>query len=820
MLTLLIPGPKSPIKDIDVYLRPLIEELKTINDFPARSSLSGWSGQGYKACPACNKDSPSVCVLSKTAYVGRRRFLKKPHKWRSSREFNGQTDNRDHPKEFGQDEILGIPYERSPATIPRRQVAEESHPQRQVVEESSVLSLGKALNVVVLWWSRKTGNTWFFTSWKNNTDPGFGDYSLKMDIEGKMFCGTPKMKGVSIMYFEFVIDPDEIFYSFEMLNKSVYSRVIINPSGIYRRYIWVETTKSWNLFWIFPSDRCDDYGERGHFGVCDANSAPKCKCMTGFRPKDQQEWELQDGTGGCERTSDLDCRSDAFLLVNNMRFPYGSKAFIDEKMNLSGGQDLYVKVAFYDIGNSKHGSGNGNHVGMIIAFSIGGGFYVLIILLVPIYVKRRTIESLKISKTYVQGKFDILESNTLAYCFKDLLRKGEVVAIKSLSTVSDQGIEEIKNEVSSSGLSPLRAVLIIATYVASLYLGRQFISNQNTIVRKNGGGEIALRIERTRLEVTSSSMKYVIIKPSLLNPETNNLKASSNQDGIQELDTNDASKQGRRIDAIDADKDITLVSVQDDVEMFDVNDLGSDEVFVAKQNENVIEEVVDAAQDSTTATTATITTKKITLTQALEALKTSKPNATLFQELLEKRIKFFAAKRAEEKRNKPPTQAQHKKITCTYLKNIEGCKLKDLKLKEFDSIKETFDRAFRRVNTFEDFKIELVQGKEKEHEKSCTAATTATITTKKITLTQALEALKTSKPNVKGIVLQEPSESITTIPKQQSHDKGKGIMIEEPVKPKKKDQIRLDEEAAKRLQTEFDLEEILAREKAQQEQKA
>nr|GEZ07789.1 hypothetical protein [Tanacetum cinerariifolium] len=51
MLTLLIPGPKSPGKDIDVYLRPLIEDLKTINDFPARSSLSGWTGKGYKACP-------------------------------------------------------------------------------------------------------------------------------------------------------------------------------------------------------------------------------------------------------------------------------------------------------------------------------------------------------------------------------------------------------------------------------------------------------------------------------------------------------------------------------------------------------------------------------------------------------------------------------------------------------------------------------------------------------------------------------------------------------------------------------------------------
>ncbi|GJX16041.1 hypothetical protein Tco_0216873, partial [Tanacetum coccineum] len=87
--------------------------------------------------------------------------------------------------------------------------------------------------------------------------------------------------------------------------------------------------------------------------------------------------------------------------------------------------------------------------------------------------------------------------------------------------------------------------------------------------------------------------------------------------------------------------------------------------------------------------------------------------ATLFQQLLEKRRKHFAAKRAEEKRNKPPTKAQQKKIMCTYVKNMEGYKLNDLKLKDFYSIQEMFDRAFKRVNTFEDFRTELVEGKEK-----------------------------------------------------------------------------------------------------------
>nr|GFC00038.1 hypothetical protein [Tanacetum cinerariifolium] len=70
----------------------------------------------------------------------------------------------------------------------------------------------------------------------------------------------------------------------------------------------------------------------------------------------------------------------------------------------------------------------------------------------------------------------------------------------------------------------------------------------------------------------------------------------------------------------------------------------------------------------------------------------------------------------------------------------------------------------------------------------CTAATTVTTaaTTKELTLAQALEALKTSKPKVRGIVIQDQEEpgksstTTTTISKQQLQNKGKAIMIEEP----------------------------------------
>ncbi|GKD95611.1 hypothetical protein Tco_1379508 [Tanacetum coccineum] len=76
---------------------------------------------------------------------------------------------------------------------------------------------------------------------------------------------------------------------------------------------------------------------------------------------------------------------------------------------------------------------------------------------------------------------------------------------------------------------------------------------------------------------------------------------------------------------------------------------------------------------------------------------------------------------------------------------------------------------------------------------------------------------------VKEIVFKEPGKSTitTTISSQQSQDKGKGIMIEEPVKPmKKKVQIMLDEEVSSKLQAEFDEEERLAREKDEKEKEA
>ncbi|GKA14158.1 hypothetical protein Tco_0693804 [Tanacetum coccineum] len=95
---------------------------------------------------------------------------------------------------------------------------------------------------------------------------------------------------------------------------------------------------------------------------------------------------------------------------------------------------------------------------------------------------------------------------------------------------------------------------------------------------------------------------------------------------------------------------------------------------------------------------------------------TDEEKARLFVELLEKRKKHFAALRAQEKRNKPPTKAQKKSTMSTYLKNMAGYKQSQLKNKSFVEIQKLFDKAMTRVNMFVDMDTELVKESSKKAE--------------------------------------------------------------------------------------------------------
>nr|XP_028956335.1 uncharacterized protein LOC114824099 [Malus domestica] len=129
LLSLLIPGPRSLGKEIDVYMRLLIDELNelwevgtptydaysnqnftmkaavlwTISDFPAYGMLSGWSTHGYKACPHCMHDKESIYLPAsrKICYLGHRRFIPADHRFRRKTTiFNGRREHRSAPRQW------------------------------------------------------------------------------------------------------------------------------------------------------------------------------------------------------------------------------------------------------------------------------------------------------------------------------------------------------------------------------------------------------------------------------------------------------------------------------------------------------------------------------------------------------------------------------------------------------------------------------------------------------------------------------------------------------------------------------------------------
>ena len=103
-LSIVIPGPSSPGRNIDVCLRPLIDELTqlwssgaltydisrkqnfvmraalmwTINDFPAYGMVSGWSTHGKLACTYCMENNKAFTLTNEgkaSFFYCHRRFL-------------------------------------------------------------------------------------------------------------------------------------------------------------------------------------------------------------------------------------------------------------------------------------------------------------------------------------------------------------------------------------------------------------------------------------------------------------------------------------------------------------------------------------------------------------------------------------------------------------------------------------------------------------------------------------------------------------------------------------------------------------------------
>ncbi|GJZ16876.1 hypothetical protein Tco_0552999 [Tanacetum coccineum] len=92
------------------------------------------------------------------------------------------------------------------------------------------------------------------------------------------------------------------------------------------------------------------------------------------------------------------------------------------------------------------------------------------------------------------------------------------------------------------------------------------------------------------------------------------------------------------------------------------------------------------------------------LTQKLQAEERDKysevDQARMLVDLINQRKRYFAAQKAEAKRNKPMTQAQQRTYMSNYIKHMGSHTLQQLKKLSFDEVKELFETTMKRVNTF------------------------------------------------------------------------------------------------------------------------
>ncbi|KAL5972921.1 hypothetical protein ACLOJK_039727 [Asimina triloba] len=313
--------------------------------------------------------------------------------------------------------------------------------------------------------------------------------------DGQVFLGIPEMNRRSYVNGFVIVREEElgtVDISYTYSNGSHNSTFVIDVSGKLEYLGWNENQAEWSLLWSAPDNECDFYNKCGPFGTCSGFKRPICRCLRGFEPKSIEEWSRGNWSSGCVRRRQLQCEingtsspqgnADTFLKlerikppdnviwhpgwdVNNCKaeclnncsciaYSYDSRtecmlwggSLIDIQEFETGGANLYIRLAASEMGREKE-------LQERPSFEVGA--------------TGRTF----FASSYANAKhaklpeLPIFDFTTLAvatnnFCaankigeggfgsvYKGKLLDGQEIAVKRLSKSSDQGLEELKNEV-------------------------------------------------------------------------------------------------------------------------------------------------------------------------------------------------------------------------------------------------------------------------------------------------------------------------------------------------------------------------------------
>ncbi|KAL3639902.1 hypothetical protein CASFOL_014870 [Castilleja foliolosa] len=371
-----------------------------------------------------------------------------------------------------------------------------------------------------LGWNFRTGIEVYIRSWRASNDPSSGDYTYHCDPTGYphkvlkrggevRYRGGPlsgpgsSLRENSIFRFGLVMNENEVYYHYELLNDSVISKFTLNEAGIGQRSVWVDRTRGWVVYLTAPTDNCDIYKACGSYGVCRVENSPVCGCLSKFTPNDPRGWDRGDWWNGCSRRMPLSCENgDGFLRYSGVKLPdtlnsrfYQSMsleeckemcmrncsctAYTSLDLNRSGsgcllwfgelvdirelspGAVIYIRMASSELGSK----GRKREILIVTLTSVIG--IVLLSLSLMLYSwKRKKVNNHKIEKGHNKNlELPMFDLSTLTKAtnnfsinnklgeggygpvYKGLMEEGQEIAVKSLSKTSHQGVDEFKNEV-------------------------------------------------------------------------------------------------------------------------------------------------------------------------------------------------------------------------------------------------------------------------------------------------------------------------------------------------------------------------------------
>ncbi|XP_057959278.1 G-type lectin S-receptor-like serine/threonine-protein kinase At4g27290 [Malania oleifera] len=373
-----------------------------------------------------------------------------------------------------------------------------------------------------LGWDLKTGLNRRLVAWKTADDPSPGDLCFEIELDGYpesvmlkgstkyfrggpwnglRYSGAPELRLNPVFSYKFVSNREEVFYTYELKNKSVISRVVLNQTDFPRRqrFVWIEAIKTWKLYGSVPRDYCDRYGLCGAYGICIINESPVCMCLKGFRPNSEEQWNLMDWSSGCVRNTPLNCgNEDGFAKFEGLKLPDTTHTWVNTSMNLKeckakclvscscmayansdirgggsgcamwfgdlidirqlsdGGQVLYIRMAASDIGGEN---GPQRHIAVVIVAAV----VLISVLLIASYFICKCRTNMKEQEegldlpsfsmaTIIDATDNFSDKNKLGEggfgpVYKGTLQDGQEIAVKRLSVDSGQGLNEFKNEV-------------------------------------------------------------------------------------------------------------------------------------------------------------------------------------------------------------------------------------------------------------------------------------------------------------------------------------------------------------------------------------